>query len=348
MKTFIYSLFLICGLLAHPGLASSAPPIAPILPKAYLGWEAAYQLKNEVAEAVLIPAIGRLVYFSTVDGQNPFRLDASLLGQIPPAGDPFFNIGGDWLWPVSQARWPAMSEGGSDWPPPPVLADLPWDCSAWMDTTGAKCARLSREYGAPLHIKVVRLFRLEPASSRLVIQQQIERTAASDIPVVLWNISQIANAEQIAMPVAEQSLFPGGLTALMGGMPGKDRLTTCGDVKTYRVLPGSETKLGSDSDRSWIAATQNHTLIFETAQTTHTGDAYPDGGCVVELYSNEGLGYSEIETLSPEVYLQPGRVLDNTLTIQLKSLDAIPDACELAEQVRQLAGESPAPVQSPK
>ncbi len=314
---------------------TAPPPVAPIAPTDFLGWTNAYQLQNDRATAIVVPAVGRLVHFSSLQESSPFRLEPTLQGQIPPEGERFFNMGGDWIWPVSQARWASFSSDGKDWPPPAVLADLPWNCSAWTDADGVPCALLTREYGAPLHILVSRLFRLEPHSTTLVVQQRIERLAPSDIPVVLWNISQIAQAEHIVLPVENPSKFSGGLSALMGAKPSNDQLTTCTGSAVYRVSSGAETKLGSDSPRGWIAAAKGTHVIFESVANSATGD-YPDGGCVVEVYSNQGLGYSEIETLSPEVVLAPGTVLENTLRIELSSTETPLTACPLADFVRSL------------
>ena len=339
MKKIIRRLLLVglCFLciLAH---AEAPPPVAPILPSEFLGWTNAYRLQNDRAEAILVPDIGRLVHFASLLGQSPFRLEATLQGKTPPAGERFFNIGGDWFWPVSQARWASFSGDGKDWPPPALLADLPWICSAWTDADGAQCAEFIREYGEPLNIQVSRLFRLAPGSSALVVQQRIERTTASDIPVVLWNISQIAQAEQIVMPIEKKSKFRGSLKVLMGRKPSRKQLVRCGNAAVYHVSTGAETKLGSDSPCGWIAAAQGTNLIFESAANSSIGD-FPDGGCIVEVYSNQGLGYSEIETLSPEILLAPGTVLQNTLRIELSATDALLDACPLADAVRTLAGE---------
>jgi len=317
---------------------TAPPPVAPILPSEFLGWTHTFRLQNNRAQAVLVPAIGRLVHFAPIDGQSPFRLEASMQGQTPPAGEAFFNIGGDWLWPVSQARWASFAETGKDWPPPALLADLPWECSAWTDADGAQCALLSRDYGTPLNIQVSRLFRLEPDSATLVVQQRIERTAKSEIPVVLWNISQIAQAEQIVLPVEKDSSFRGGLKALMGKKPSSKQLVPCKAAAVYRVSEGAETKLGSDSLRGWIAAAKGTNVIFESVVNSATGN-YPDGGCVVEVYSNHGLGYSEIETLSPEVNLAPGTVLENTLRIEIATTEKPMTGCPLSGFIRTLAGE---------
>lgn len=335
-RLLVFFLFAAACVHAENLPAAEATPVDPILPVAYLGWTNAYRLQNDRAEAVLVPAVGRLVHFAPLAGASLFRLDAARQGALPAAGENFFNIGGDWLWPVAQARWPAFSADGKDWPPPAPLADRPWSCSAWTDADGSQCAQFIREYDAPLNITVTRRFRLAPGSAALVVQQRIERTAASDIPVVLWNISQIAQARQIALPVERKSRFRGGLAVLMGRKPGRRQLLRCGDAAVYAVAPGAETKLGSDSSRAWIAAARDTNVIFEAVANTTSGD-YPDGGSIVEVYSNEGLGYSEIETLSPEVALAPGTVLENTLRIALAATATPPAGCDLADAARALA-----------
>jgi hypothetical protein len=311
---------------------AAPPPVAPIRPSEELGWSNAYCLSNATAKAVLVPAVGRLVYFSVHGEGNVLRLDPDLAGRIPPENDPFFNLGGHWLWPVTQSRWEALSEECRDWPPPDPLADRPWDCSAWTDADEAACALLSREYGAPLHIQVTRLFRLEPGSATLKIQQRIERTAPSDIPVVLWSISQIAEAGRIAIPVEAESRFPKGLKALKGRKPGR-RLVACGDITVYRAGAGGETKMGSDSPRDWIAAALEGQMLCESVIPETRGD-YPDGGCRIALYANPAYGYAELETFSPEVALTPGQVLKNTLRMEIVPEKPPAAPCEWADILR--------------
>ena len=341
MKTMLRGFWILCCLWALPvfaqtSLVAAPPPVAPIPPTEFRGWTKAYVLKNDRVEAVFVPAVGRLVHFSAVGGPSLFRLESSLQGQTPPAGERFFNVGGDWLWPVAQARWASLSDEGGDWPPPAPLADRPWKCSAWTDVGGAQCALLTRKYGPPLNILVTRLFRLDPGSAALVVRQRIERTGSAGVPVVLWNVSQIAKAESIAMPVEAESRFRGGIKALMGRKPSRKRLVPCGDAVVYAVAPGAETKLGSDSPRGWIAAARGTNAVFESVANVAAGD-YPDGGCVVEVYSNEGLGYSEIETLGPEVDLAPGTVLENVLRIELAAAEEPLAGCAFADFLRPLA-----------
>ena len=333
------------GLLAPPARAGSScctasapPPVSPLPASESLGWPHAFRLQNDQAEAVIVPAVGRLVHFAPLGDESLFRLDPALQGRTPAEGDAFFNVGGDWMWPVAQARWGQLSGDGKDWPPPAPIADGAWTGSAWTDADGAQCVLMTREYGAPLHLLASRLFRLAPGSGTLVVQQRLERTAESDVPVVLWNVSQIARAERIALPIEKNSRFRTGLIALMGRRPPREQMVSCTDSSVYLVRPGAETKLGSDSLRGWIAASRGTNAVFESVANSVTGE-YPDGGCVVEVYSNEGLGYSEIETLSPETALAPGAVLENVLRIELGATESAAEDCAVADLARKLAGE---------
>ena len=110
--------------------ATAPPPVSPLPAAEFRGWTHAYRLQNEQVEAVLVPAIGRLVHFAPLGGESLFRLEPSLEGRTPAENESFFNVGGDWMWPVAQARWASFSADGKDWPPPAPLADGAWNGSA--------------------------------------------------------------------------------------------------------------------------------------------------------------------------------------------------------------------------
>ena len=333
-------------------LAPAAPaqeesvPVAPIGPETYQGWTNALRLQNAIIEVVIAPEAGRIVHLGLKGKDNLLRLDPALAGKKPDPAQTWNNVGGDWLWPVSQSMWTVFD--GQDWPPPAFLAEEPWTGTAWKNSDGSLLCLISRTYGEPLSIKVSRSIRMDKEKAAVTIRQRVERTAPSDVPVVLWNISQVAQAGQVALPVDADSRFHGGLKSLMGKKPTDSQLISCGDVSVYQVAEGAETKLGTDSPRSWIAAARDTHVIFESVQNTAQG-SFPDGGCIIELYSNHGLGYSEIETLSPEVNLPPGKVLENTLRIVLASTESPLPACLWADFIRTLAGETiPAPAASAK
>lgn len=333
------------SLAAHALAASDREddvPVAPIHPVTFEGWTNAYRLQNPSLEVVVVPDTGRLAFLAYEGGSNLFRMDGAIKGQTAPveAPDYWFNFGGDWFWPSAQSRWRAFQ--GQDWPPSRLLDGRPWQARAWKGADGSACCLLSQTYGEPLYVKVTRFVKLPKEGGALVIKQRIERTGESAVPVTLWNISQLVGAQQVAIPVEDDSAFEGGLSVLNFSAPGEDVLTRCGNVAVYRAGDAGEHKLGSDSPRAWLAAQVGHILVVEQAESLEKGGAYPDGGCTVEMYSNSGLGYTEIETLGTEEVLMPGGVLENNLHIRCFRVAPDLAPCELADKVRQLIGEKAA------
>lgn len=337
MKAIALLILLLARATAAEDPAEADAPIAPIAAAPAEGWSSTITLRNDALEVVVAPAAGRIVRIACRGGDNLFRLDPALAGYEPgPArADRWANVGGDWFWPVAQSRWKDFA--ASDWPPPPALAEQPWQAAAWKTADGGQCCRVTREYGEPLNLRATRLVRLEPGAPRLAIRQSLTRTAESKVPAVLWNISQVGGAERVILPTDTPSLFDRGFKPLMFGDPPETHLAACDQAIVYDTAAG-EHKLCSDSERGWVAAGKGGVLLVERTEGGGRGK-HPDGGCTVEMYSNAGLGYSEIETLSVEKDLQPGETLQNTLIIEC--LDAPPGAepCALAEHVRKALGE---------
>ena len=337
---------LLAAFLLSASVAASQPgddagvPVAPIGAVAFEGWTNAFELQNSVATLVVVPSIGRIAKISYKGGDNILRLDAGLKDRVPDGGknELWMNYGGDWVWPVAQSRWTAMAD--SDWPPPRPLAEKPWTGTAWKDADGTLCCQMAREYGEPVNIKVSRLIKLDREAARFTIRQRVERTAPSELPAVLWNISQIAGASRVVIPQGPDSAFGKGVKALLFAMPDDKRLTSCGSALVYDATEG-EYKLCSDSKRSWIAAQKGEVVIVERATSEDTQGIHPDGGCSVEMYSNSGLGYSEIETLSVEKKLLPGESLQNLITVDLLEAGSDLPACALAGAICAALGETP-------
>ena len=181
---------------------------------------------------------------------------------------------------------------------------------------------MRRTYGEPLNLSVSRTVVLERDRARFRVEQKATRTGASKIPVVLWNVSQVAKPSRVLMASDESSAFPGGYRLIMGEQPGPDRLRRARNLVIYRTDAGGTHKLGSDSRRGVIAVSRGHLLLVEKVTNAATGP-YPDGGCVVEAFSSSDLGYAEIETLSPEVLLKPDESLRNTVTYDLFRIPTI-------------------------
>lgn len=312
MKLFVASILLALSLCAFV-IAAPMPSTTPIssaageviAPTPFRGYSEAYVLHNNRIHAVVVPSISRLVFLSNApDAPNILRLDPTLAdaGATPPnpsSAPDFFNIGGDWVWPVLQTRWPSFSPSGSDWPPPPALADAPSTASAWTDSRGAQHVLLTRHYSAPVYATLTREFTLSPKSHMLYCKQTLSRDpdSPSDVPpLALWHISQVANPVSITFPVPSADFIP---TIMSGSLP-PDSFAIKSFYATYTPPPSSEVKL-SLPDSALTAQVSGCALLIDTSKPFHA-----------ELYSNTGLGYTELESITPEA-----NTLSNTLTYVL-------------------------------
>lgn len=323
-------------------------PIAPITPVEYEGWTNAFFLRNATTEIVVIPAVGRIVHLALKGGTNLLNLSTAYRGKSLDETMPgdWMNVGGDWLWPMAQSRWTDFN--GTDWPPSPVLDAQAWTGRAWRTADEGQQALLTRHFGEPLNVRVTRTIHLSATGSVVRIHQLMERTAPSDLPMTLWQISQIRAPDWIVMPVDEQSAFPGGLQSLRPEAPDATLLTMHDDLAIYDARKEGEYKLGSDSSRAWIAVIKGTTAIIEQAFGGPADGTYPDGGCTVEFYAHLGLGYAEIETLSVEDVLAMGDLLDNTVQISLHTLPSTPttpsEAADLIQTVIRENNRKPAAI----
>ncbi|HEY8239813.1 MAG TPA: hypothetical protein VIH35_00115 [Kiritimatiellia bacterium] len=313
--------------------------MSPILARESYGLTNTFRLRSAWATVVVAPDAGRIVAMAFDTTDNVLRLDEQLLARAP-AGESdsdWHNHGGDWLWPVAQGRWNLLQQG--DWPPPALLRNPAWLARAWENVDGGKCCLLSREFGEPLNIRVSRLVRVDPGQARIDIRQRIERIAPSDIPVCLWQISQVAGANRVVLPVETNSAFTGGYRVVAFSEPGAEMTTRADGAVAFDLAQGTEHKVGSDSPRAWIAAQKGDALILAYARGGDAGGEFPDGGCRTTFYANSGLGYTEIETMSVEKKLAPGERLENTVRIELYKVAPDLPAEQLIQKIRQWRGE---------
>jgi hypothetical protein len=221
------------------------------------------------------------------------RLADGMEGALPPeeGGGDFFNVGGCWVWPVEQFRWPELGEGAGEWPPPAVLADAGWEASVV-----GRSVVLKREYGAPVNVAVKRTLRVPAGGSFVVETLEAVRTADSTVPVTLWSVAQMARPEEIWLPGAPEEW------RVMAGAAGEGTLGG-ESVTTYRPEEGGELKLGGNPEGpAWVEGWRGNTGL----RVTSVAGREKEAGDAIEMYSNTGLGYAELETLGGDVGLEAG------------------------------------------
>ena len=300
-------------------------------PVNYRGWEGAIKVSNEAVEIVVVPQTGRLVHLSKPGGENLFRFDETLVGQLPPEEEGnWLNYGGDWLWAVHQGSWGEMD--GNEWPPLRLLDRAHWFSDVERMDDGNVVIRLRRDIGVPVFARVERRFELAPGNvAELRVHQSIHRIQASKIPVNLWQISQIKSADLVIMGNHGDDFDGKGYKHLNFDQDHGDFLEQCDRALVYHAGKKGEHKLGTLGN--WIAARKGDHLLLLSAEGGTGQGGVPDFGCQVVMYSNFGLGYSEIETQSAEVVLAPGEILSNTVSYRLLDVDPAASGCEIVDRL---------------
>src|ERR1041384_218159 len=93
-------------------------PVGFLVHTNYHGWTNSILVSNGRVEAVIVPAIGRVMQFRFAGEEDgPFWENSAMTGKAPdPAATEWGNFGGDKTWPAPQSDWPKTTPRA--WPPP--------------------------------------------------------------------------------------------------------------------------------------------------------------------------------------------------------------------------------------
>lgn len=307
-------------LLLATGCAVSPPsrPAAGAVERiTYRGWTDALRLQNEHIEAVVVPAIGRVMSFRFRDGRNVFWEDPALAGQRgDPSGRQWVNFGGDKTWPAPEAEWKNYTKY-PQWMPPPGFDGMPAGARVENGTVILTSA-VDPFYG----VRAIRRISLVPSAAAMTIETTYERVAGAPAKIGVWVITQFVEPVAVYLPVPPRSMFPGGYFKF------RDRdwpqlTTTQGMIKVTRDRQFNH-KLGSDAERMLWVGEREMCLV---SSPRLAGAEYPDRGASAEVYTNaDPKAYVELESLGPLALMKPGDSIRqmNTYTL-LRRTHADPD-----------------------
>lgn len=282
-----------------------------------LGGLQTWHLHNGTLEAWIAPERGRLFHLGRIGGENLLVSRKDRL-EDPDASantDGWNNPGGEWLWPLTQVRWGDL--GLPAWPPPPVL-EAAWHAEAARDEFGNPALLMWRVLDSPLSLRVERLFHFCPEqNNRLRIRQTLTRTAVSELPVVLWQITQMDEVDEVWMGRTQPGRFPNGYRLVAFEHPPAAHLHVDEGYVHYIAGAGQEFKIGADG--VWIAARRGDDVLLQWTEGGDQGGAFPDGGSSVVLYLRSDDEYAEIETQSVEQHPAVGEQLRNMLFLEVTS-----------------------------
>ncbi|MDJ0956239.1 MAG: DUF4380 domain-containing protein [Arenicellales bacterium] len=318
-------------------LCISLPVVADVTVRNvnYKGWASSVEVSNGVVQLVVVPTIGRIMHYGFADDENIIWTNPEFYGQAltdkprtNKNGKPIWtNFGGDKVWPNQQSEFEHIN--GYSWPP-----------DHWFD--GAKHKVELLENGVVITSPVseyngarsVREIRMAAKGTRIQILQRIEKLKVSRVEPLrytIWNVTQITPPEQVLFLLNPNSHLELGYSALGGkkSTVAKNFAVTDG-VGVFLPDAVECQKAGADSDR-WLAAIVGNIVMAEFFRRD-VNQTYPDDGLSVEVYTCTD--YTELELLSPWVYLEVGQVLEHAITWELHRLS---DHLDTADQRRAAA-----------
>ncbi len=264
-------------------------------------------LSNEHLTVEVSPAAGRLVSLIPAGGENLlWRASQQQIAedrQRPRRV--YLNWGGDKVWPALQAIWPRILNIAGQWPPIPVIDGDPWRLVDQSSNT----LTIESAISPHLNVQVRRRIQLHPAEPRLTITNTLTRIKPSPFPVHIWSVSQVRNPRFALLGLAPDRPEPDITWIPFGGISKFQPHWTVELDGAIKYQPGFDkaTKIGTFGE--WIAGVWPERILLQRTRFDPRA-AYPDGSNI-QIYTSPK--YTEIETLSPQVHLQPGESLTNTV-----------------------------------
>ncbi len=274
----------------------------------YHGWPECYLLSNGCVEAVVVPAIGRVMQLRLAgETEGPFWENRALDGQLHgQASDVWINFGGDKCWPAPQSAW--LRQQGREWPPPVAFDARPAQAAA-TEFGVTMTSPVDPGFG----IQVVRHVELDAGQPVLRIRTEYRKLLGGALRVGIWTITQLREPERVAILLKENSHFANGYLGLLAARPAELKLD--GRHLWLKRHTSEQVKIGTDgSSMVWVRAGCALRIDAEAGP-----GEYPDGGCVTEIYTNpDPLPYVELEVLGPLQAINAGERIERSSAYTLR------------------------------
>jgi hypothetical protein len=292
--------------------ASDAPspwePLSFLIRTNYHGWNNSILVSNGRVEAVIVPAIGRVMQFRLA-GQTdgPFWENEAMFGKAPDAASAEWgNFGGDKTWPAPQEDWAKVTPRA--WPPPVAFDSMPVEAQVdgWVVTL---VSAVDPHYG----IRTRREIQLEPDKPVMRIQTIYEKVSGAPRRVGVWVITQLKHPVAVVAPLPEPSRFRGGYIRQSADLPAD--LKVQGGLLSVARDPKAPHKIGTDaSSLIWVG--RNEVLRIDSPRELLA--SYPDQESSAEIYTNpDPLPYVELELLAPLRTMKVGDKVERASTYTL-------------------------------
>ena len=283
-------------------------PIGFLVRTNYQGWADSILLSNGRVEAIIVPAIGRVMQFRFAgEAEGPFWENESLYGQAPdPASTNWSNFGGDKTWPAPQGEWEFITPRA--WPPPAGFDAVPVE--ALVDGWRVKLVSpADKHYG----IRTIREISLALNDPVMTIKTTYEKVDGASLMASVWVITQLKEPLVACSRLAHSSMYRGGFRLMSEESP--PSLQVHDGILRIQRDAKTPYKVGLDvGNLLWVG--EREMLRIDSSRLPQ--QTYPDRGASAEIYTNpDPLRYVELEVLGPIKKMIPGTTLQRMSTYTL-------------------------------
>lgn len=275
----------------------------------YQGWHDSIVLCNGVVEAVIVPAIGRVMQFRFAGKQEgPFWENDKLRGtKSDSESTDWANFGGDKAWPAPQANWPQIISRG--WPPPRGFDGLPQEAAV-----EGSAVILVSPVDPGFGIRVRRRIELQPDHPVMTITTRYEKISGPPVEVGVWVVTQAKDPVAVYAILPETAHSDAGYVNQSDELPANFKLEN--DLIALTRDPKKNHKIGTMAGTLvWVGRTE----LLRIDSPLVPGGKYPDSGSSAEIYTNlDPQAYVELEILGPLAPMAVGDKIEGLSTYTLE------------------------------
>ena len=297
--------------------------------KKYKGWKKSIEISNSEIRIILVPEIGRIMYYGFVGGENIFYENQEFEGRAFSSGEYYKkdskiqapNVGGNRVLPCSEENFHLLT--GSRHVPDPFI-----NASSYKATYLDNGVILESPISKLLGIQIKRTITISDQGSEVKIEQElIKKTTAQNqeiekIPLTIWSLSKIKTPNISYLPIQDNSIFKNGFMIPVWPDSKNNAISNVKVNADLLQIQSSENlpqKVGADS-KKWVAGFLEKQVFVEQFNfDEELRESYPDQGTSVTIFGNNL--FTELECLSPEKTLSIGEKISYDLYWSLHRVD---------------------------
>ena len=308
-----------------PGPGPALGPAGFLYRTNYHGWTDSIWLSNGQVEAIIVPAVGRVMQFRFAGEEDgPFWENPELLGQgFDPGSGTWLNFGGDKTWPSPESTWRTVLS--TNWPPPPGFDATPVEAQVdgWVVT-------LDYPVDEAFGIQVTRRIKLATDAPVMEITTRYHKVAPPTLDAGIWVITQLKDPLAIYTRLPLLSVYAQGFLPMSDRVP--PTLTIRDRLLSLERDPQQSHRIGLDVG-SLVWVSDDAVLKIDCPRLLYR--SYPDeGASAVVQTSPDPLAHVQVEMLAPVVQLRVGAVLEQRSTYTLLRRTEVDPDLEAAKLLR--------------